>query len=205
MASARREAAASAFRELRRAAPTTALLAAVALVVALAARSSAQRKEIERLRLRMRLPHAGLLVPSFRATTLEGDPVTIGEGPSGERQLLFVFDTRCPFCRATLPAWERIYREVRASHGAAAAVYGISLDPEEETRRYVADHGVGFPVLHFPSDRLRRLYRAEAVPLTLVVDHAGTVLYARLGQLADQASVDSVLDALERSEVMGVP
>ena len=78
------------------------------------------------------------------------------------------------------------------------AVYGISLDPEAETRRYVLDHGLAFPVLCFPDPRLAKLYRAEGVPLTVVLDDQGEMVHVRLGALRDRGSIDSVVAAVSQ-------
>jgi peroxiredoxin len=74
-------------------------------------------------------------------------------------------------------------------------VLAISLHPADTTRRYVAEHALRYPVLTFPQAKLERLYRAVAVPQTVVLDWRGTVLYAKTGTL-DPASRDSVYGAV---------
>src|SRR5690606_26990496 len=104
-------------------------------------------------------------------------------------QVLFVFNTRCPYCRRSIPEWNRLA-------GLAAArpdlhVYGISLDPDSATRAYVRDHAVAFPVTRFPEPKLVELYRVTGVPLTLVLDAEGRVLEAFRG-LVGPAVADSI-------------
>jgi len=142
-----------------------------------------------------------MVVPVFRSTTLAGDSVTIGETNLGGHQVLFVFNTTCGFCVETVPAWKTTFAEFNALGAPEIAVYGISLDREAETRRYVVDHGLPFPVLRFPDPRLAKLYRAEGVPLTIVLDHNGEMVHARLGALRDRESVDSVVSAVRHAAV----
>jgi len=172
-----------------------ALAVAALLVVVVAFQNRTLREELRTLRRRAEGPYRGLVVPSFRAVTLAGDSVTIGEGAPGVRQVLFIFNTTCGFCRETLPYWRRIAHELRTEERREVEVYGISVDSEAETRRYVGEEGVSFPVLGFPEVKLVRLYRAEGVPRTLVLDHEGEVLYARAGSFRSESVVDSIIAA----------
>ena len=76
-------------------------------------------------------------------------------------------------------------------------VVGISLDSAEATKRYGEAQGLSFPLVTFPSRKLKQLYRARAVPQTLVLDEEGRVLYARTGLLEPTATLDSVYRALQ--------
>jgi peroxiredoxin len=176
-----------------------ALLAASALIVALAIRHQSLTEAYRTLRLRTSLPSAGAVVPTFRARTLAGDSITIGEGPDPlARQVLFVLTTSCPFCRQTLPKWNQIADSAASLRPGHVVVAAISLDSLNLTRDYVRQHQLRYPVVLFPAKKLRRLYRASAVPQTLVLDHEGRILYARTGLLEPQAVVDSIFAALSR-------
>ena len=147
------------------------------------------------LREASRTPMPGYAVPTMRAPTVAGDTVTVGETP-GHRQLLFVLNTTCPHCRATLPVWKRIAAEIEASTD-DVEVLALSLDPLEATAAYREEHGLPFPVALFPEEKLIRLYKAGSVPLTVLLDSDGRVEYARLGRLdAGSQAVDSVLAAV---------
>ena len=86
-----------------------ALLAASALVVRLGQRGIAISKAYAELRTKATLPYRGYAVPTFRAAALTGDSITVGQLPdSGGRQVVLVFTTTCPYCRATLPVWKQL-------------------------------------------------------------------------------------------------
>jgi len=175
------------------------LLAMSALVVVLAHRQQKLTEAYRTLRLRTSLPSAGAAVPTFRALTLDGDSITIGEGPDPlAKQVLFVLTTSCPFCRQTLPTWARIADSVSTLRQGQVVVAAISLDSLDLTQDYVRQHQLRYPVVLFPAKKLRRLYRASAVPQTLVLDHEGRILYARTGLLEPRAVVDSIFAALSR-------
>jgi cytochrome oxidase Cu insertion factor (SCO1/SenC/PrrC family) len=170
---------------------SVALAVSSVLVLLLSNRLQDLSTDYRDLRRRATLPHRGYVVPTFRTATLSGDSVTVGESAdSSTRQILFVFNTTCPFCRRIIPAWEQIADSLKAGRR-KVHVLAISLDPADTTRRYMAEHALRYPVLRFPQSKLSLLYRTAAIPQTVVLDWTGTVLYAKTGAL-DHASLDSV-------------
>ncbi|MEW5929612.1 MAG: TlpA disulfide reductase family protein [Gemmatimonadota bacterium] len=173
--------------------PAVALTAAAALVVVLSLKVRDLNERYSRLFERATRPYAGMFVPTFQTTTLEGAPVTVGEAPGKGRQVLFVFTTTCPYCQSTLPAWREIKASLDTVRSVPVAVYGISLDSAEVTRSYAAKNKLPFPVVRFPQDKLTAIYRAGSVPLTVVLDEEGRMIHSHLGELRERASIDSVL------------
>ena len=173
----------------------TGLVTASGLVVVLATQNRALHHELNDLRLRQHTLQTGLFVPAFRTATLAGDSVTVGQAAAGGYQVLFMFTTTCPHCLATLPAWRRIAEAVGAGPLAGVQVLGISLDGASATGGYVAEHRLTFPVLTFPDNKTARLYRADEVSVTVVLDPDGRVILGRPGGLTD-AAVDSILAAV---------
>ena len=72
---------------------------------------------------------------------------------------------------------------------------GIALDSLSTARRYRTVHQLPFVVAELPSGKLRALYRARAVPMLVLLDSAGRVLYTRAGVLNTEAAVDSLVGA----------
>ncbi|MBV9109632.1 MAG: TlpA family protein disulfide reductase, partial [Gemmatimonadetes bacterium] len=115
-------------------------------------------------------------------------------------QVLFVYTTTCPYCKATLPAWKRITAVADTMTAAKAQVYGVSLDSADVTRRYAQANALPYPTVRFPEERYVSMYRASAVPLTLVLDERGRTVYAHVGEISAPAVIDSVLDAVKRTD-----
>lgn len=172
------------------------VIAAVALgmVVLLAQRTRDLNRQLTAALQRAGYPYPGMDVPAFTTTTLSGDTVTIGEGPEGSRAVLYLFTTTCPYCRASLQTWQEIADSLSPAPDVQA--FGISLDSTHLAVRYAGDHDLRFPILRFPSDKLRRMYGGKLVPETIVLDENGRVIWSRVGALSDAASRDSVLDAV---------
>ncbi|HEX8904295.1 MAG TPA: TlpA disulfide reductase family protein, partial [Longimicrobiaceae bacterium] len=187
---------------ITRALPYAALVAAAALVVVLGKQKGDLITRYNELQTRyvraVREPLPNSFMPSFQTQTLDGHPVTIGQLPQAGRQVLFVYTTTCPYCKATLPAWKRIAGVVDTMTRPRAQVYGVSLDSADVTQRYAARNALPYPTVRFPDERLISMYRAGAVPLTLVLDETGRTVYARVGELSARAAIDSVIAAVKQ-------
>lgn len=171
-----------------------AVMAAALAMIVLVRQYDDLRQRHRALTQRLQWPHAGYSVPTFHAVTIDGDSVTVGRANDG-RQLLIVFTTECPYCRASVGAWRRII-DAASREVPRIATLGITLDDGGSVPEYRREHDLRMPVLVFPDEKLRRLYRARSVPLLVLLDPTGRVLYSRLGALEDEAAIDSVLDAL---------
>ena len=106
-------------------------------------------------------------------------------------QVLFLYATTYPVCRANLPLWRDLSRRLGAR---AVQVYGVSLDSAAVTQRFAVDDTLAFPSALLSDTRSAGLLRAFAVPQALVVGSDGRVLYSRQGVLSG-AAVDSVIAA----------
>ncbi len=176
--------------------PAIALTAAAALVVVLSLKVRDLNDRYSKLTERAFRPYAGMYVPTFQTSTLEGAPVTVGESPGAGRQVLFIFTTTCPYCQSTLPAWREIKASLDTVRSVPVAVYGITLDSVPVSRGYAARNKLPFPVVRFPEDKLTAIYRAGTVPLTVVLDENGRLIHSRLGELKGKPAIDSVLAAV---------
>lgn len=183
-------------RSLSAVASALALAAAALLIVVLARQNVTLRQRLEQVQRDAAQPRAGLFAPTFTAVSLDGTPRTIGERGDDGRQLLLFFATTCAYCRASLPAWRTLAALADSLVSPRVEVIGVVLDSAHRAPAYAAEHALPYPVVPLASTKLRSLYRARSVPLVMVVDHDGRVLYARTGVLQDGAAVDSVRRAM---------
>ena len=182
--------------------PYAALVAAAVLVVVLGKQKGDLITRYNDLQTRyvkaLREPLPNSYMPAFQTATLDGQPVTVGQLPQAGRQVLLVYTTTCPYCKASLPAWKRIASVVDTMTSPHAQVYGVSLDSVDVTRRYAARNALPYPTIRFPEEKLVSMYRAGAVPLTLVLDENGRTVYSRLGEISTPAAIDSVIAAVKQ-------
>jgi peroxiredoxin len=177
---------------LTRVVPVAALVLATLLVVLLGMRTRDLQGRYDDLLQQTMRAYPGYVVPTFSATTLDGDTVLIGENAAGFPQVLFFFTTTCPFCRDMVPVWSELAESL---NGGEAEVFGIALDSVHLVREYHADFALPYPVVIMSDRKVAAIYRISAVPFTLVVDDAGEVVFARYGLIDSRAAMDSVITA----------
>lgn len=139
-------------------------------------------------------PYVGMVVPVATAVSLQGDTISLGAPERSVRQVLLFFTTTCSFCRSAIPVWRSL--ATRVSTIAQARVYGVALDSTDSLAAYVEHAGLEFPIVQPSYPRFLHLYRSKAVPLTMVVNDSGRVLYARFGVLDSLVHFDSLLAIL---------
>ena len=180
--------------------PYLALAAAAVLVVVLGQQKRNLIEQVEKAQYQLRQartePIRGMWMPAFQTPTLEGQPATIGEVPGEGRQVLLMYTTTCPYCLSSIPAWKQIKAAADTMTSTRAAVYGVSLDSADVTRQYITRHGLPYPTVRFPDEKVAGMYRAGTVPITLVLDERGRAIYTRTGELKSRAAIDSVMQAI---------
>lgn len=182
--------------------PYAALAVAAVLVVVLAQQKRSLIREVEKTRFDLRAartePLRGMYVPAFQTASLEGQPATIGEVPAeGGRQVLLMYTTTCPYCLSSIPAWKQLKAATDTMTSVRAAVYGVSLDSADVTRKYIAQHQLPYQTVRFPTEKVAGMYRAGTVPITLVLDEQGRAIYTRTGELRSPQAIDSIIAAIQ--------
>lgn len=82
-------------------------------------------------------PAAGFGFPPLNVSTLDGQKRLIGAGPT-RSQVIAVFTTSCPYCRANQPLWRSLASRVD-SLGNTDMVW-LSLSPRDSTTDYVVEY-----------------------------------------------------------------
>ena len=170
------------------------LFVALALVAVLGWSNRSLAKENGELWDRLVRPYRGFVVPAFTARATDGREVVVADSDSTRSQVLFVFSKGCLVCTQTLATWRGVASAL-AGERVHVAVVGISLDSAAVAANFAADNRLPFPVVGFPDLRTKAGYRAREVPLTMVVDGRGRVVYSTTGLLQGRAAIDSVVTA----------
>ncbi len=170
------------------------ILALVFVLLLTDANRDARERNVELLN-QLNVPTAGMYVPAFVGEDLDGDQLLVGTNEAGQTQVLLYFNTRCPYCRASIPWWKSLAQ--RLQQAGTARVVGISLDSLHLTRRYAAENSLNYAVVHFPAESHRSMYRAKTVPITVVVRPDGLVTHVRQGPMQTDAARDSLEEAVK--------
>lgn len=136
---------------------------------------------------------AGDALGSFTLRTAAGELVPVAFDGTHGPSLVLVFAQECWACPLALPAWEGLVPRALA---AGARVVGLRLDPGDPREDLLADLPVTVGSLEDASEV--PLAQLATVPLTLLLDPDGIVLWARYGALEPAAAgeLGELLDGL---------
>ncbi len=84
------------------------LTAAAVVIVALVRQKQSLEARYRELAARLADPYVGMYVPSLQVASVEGDSVAVARPGPGEKEVLFVFNTTCPYCRVSVPFWSAV-------------------------------------------------------------------------------------------------
>jgi len=86
---------------------------------------------------------AGRRAPRFTLPTVQGKQVSLGEALERGPVVLVFFKVSCPVCQYGFPFFERLYQ---ANKGSDVTVLGVSQDDVRDTKEFMREYGVTFPV-----------------------------------------------------------
>lgn len=122
----------------------------------------------------------GTVAPDFEMKMLDGGKVSLFEALNNGPVLLIFYKESCPTCQLTLPFIQRLYHV--AGINRKMSFWAISQDEVEETRRFIGENGLEFPVLRdehpYP---LSLRYELRFVPTFYIVDESRVIDMADFG------------------------
>jgi peroxiredoxin len=118
----------------------------------------------------------GKLLPDLAIQTLDGKTLHTPDF-RGRPLILNFWATWCPPCRAELPHFQRFAKE---NASAGVAVVGISDEPLDVLRPFVAEQGLTYPIGNALSPPAP-FNAIEAWPTTVVVDAKGIIRKVHVG------------------------
>jgi peroxiredoxin len=86
---------------------------------------------------------AGVHAPSFTLPTVQGNQVSLDEALQKGPVVLAFFKVSCPVCQYAFPLFERLYQ---ANKGGDVTLLGISQNNLRDTKDFMREYGVTFPV-----------------------------------------------------------
>lgn len=137
----------------------------------------------------------GSKAPDYGATTLAGDTVTLAS-LRGSPVLLNIWATWCPPCRQEMPDLQQLHERYSAE---GLRVLGVSTDAagsDKAVAEFLEEYGVTYTILRDPTDRISSVFMTQGIPVTILIDADGTVVWRRLGPVS--AEDEGLTSALTR-------
>lgn len=134
--------------------------------------------------------------PNFKAENLDGETVElnaeIGDGPI----LLSFWATWCKPCIEELAEYKKIYKDYKDK---GFKMFAISTDDERtvaKVKPFVKSKNFDFPVLLDTNMDISRLYYAQSVPYSVILDKKGMIIYSHLGYMkGDEIKVKEIISS----------
>jgi thiol-disulfide isomerase/thioredoxin len=119
-------------------------------------------------------------VAAFAATDLDGKPVSAADF-RGKVTIVNFWATWCPPCRAEIPDLIALQKK----YGDTLRIIGISEDddPPETVKKFVAEHGMNYPVVMTSADLRKVFPGVNALPTSFIVDREGRIVQRHVGML----------------------
>ena len=117
-------------------------------------------------------PAAGIQAPDFTLTALNGMAWNLAR-MRGNIVLVNFWASWCEPCRQELPRLQQLH-ERHSDDG--LVVVGVSDEDPGKARRYLEEHGIGYPSLHDDTGNVMQSYQITAIPTSLIIGRDGQLL-----------------------------
>ena len=135
-------------------------------------------------------PQVGAPAPQFTLTTLDGKAFSLADAARSHKAVVVMFiATKCPYSNA----YNERMRDLAAAYEKQGVLFaGINsnkTEPADEVIAHAKKHGLVFPIMKDPDNKVADLYDARHTPEIFVVDPEGKLRYhGRIDENSDDAS-----------------
>ena len=142
------------------------------------------------------LATSGEPAPAFELERLHGGRVALAD-LQGKTLLLDFWATWCPPCVLEIPELNALYEQERPA-GLEILAIAVDGDEREELARWVAEHGIRYPVV-LGSTELAREYGAYQFPFHVLISPDGRVLERLTPGFHDREELRELLERHRKS------
>ncbi len=122
----------------------------------------------------------GTIAPDFELQTHDGAPLKLSKALSSGPIALAFYKSACPTSQFTLPIIQQIFSGL--STNSRPTIWGISQDDTDETRDFVAEHRLEFPVgIDDHPYLVSSTYQLRYVPTLFLIGREQRIVMADFG------------------------
>lgn len=111
----------------------------------------------------------------FKLLTVDGKEIELGSFAKDKVTLLVFGATWCPSCRHEIPILKEYYSELK---GDGLNVLGIDIkESVKKVKSLIEKMQINYPVVLDSSADVARLYKVVGIPLNIVLDKNGVIVY----------------------------
>lgn len=135
-------------------------------------------------------PQVGNPAPEFTLTTVDGKTFSLEEAAKSHKAVVIMFiATKCPYSNA----YNDRMRDLAAAYAKQGILFaGINsnkTEPADEVIAHAKQHGLAFPIMKDPDNKVADLYDAKHTPEIFVVDPERKLRYhGRIDENYEDAS-----------------
>ena len=125
----------------------------------------------------------GRIAPNFELEDINGGIFELNE-IIGERIILISFNASiCKPCREQVEAFLKIYDEFKEKGLTLIAIATDDVKTVAKVKPYIKSMGYDFTVLYDTEGRVSRLYYAQLVPFSVLINQEGFIIYSHMGYM----------------------
>jgi peroxiredoxin len=113
----------------------------------------------------------------FELPAVDGTRVRLSDYLGKKPVLLYFWAIWCPACRSVKPEVARLRREIADDRLEILAINVGSGESFTKVKRYQKAHPMPFKVLYDGNSTVTQAYRVQGIPLFVIVDKEGKVVY----------------------------
>ncbi len=123
-------------------------------------------------------PKLGEKIADFKLHDYHGKSRSLSDYADKRIVIVYFTDTECPLAKLYAPKMERISHDYAERGVAILGINSNSQDSVTEIATYARKHGVTFPILKDPGNRIADLFGAERTPQVFVLDAERVIRYS---------------------------
>lgn len=133
----------------------------------------------------------GDAVPSFTATTLDGQQINTSDLKNNSPMLIVFWASWCPYCVRDVPKLNGLYENLKSKGLVMVAINPGVNDSLKRIEQFVNNHSPAYPIALDEGSTITREFGVFGAPTYFVVDKSGVVRY-RGNQLPE--GIEKLLD-----------